>query len=186
MMSFLANKNDNIEDKPVILFIYENYRNVMLRVAKSIVCENHLAEDVVQEAFERIIKKIDLIKKVKYNALRSYTILIVKSIAYNLVARENKCKTVPFDDFSGISDMGDLTIEDITIQNELVDSIKESLDEIGISYATPMILRYYYGFSDKETAELLDIKSAGTVRSLCFRGKRLILEKIEKAGRLND
>lgn len=186
MTSFLTDKKDNIEGKPVILFIYENYRNLMFRVAKSIVGENHLAEDIVQEAFERMIKKMHLIKKVNYNALRSYTILIVKSIAYNLISKENKCKTVPFDGFADMSDTRDLTIEDITIQNELVDSIKESLDEIGISYATPMILRYYYGFSDKETAELLDIKSAGTVRSLCFRGKRLILEKIEKAGKLND
>ena len=184
-MSFITDKDDNSADKPVILHIYENYRNVMFRVAKSIVCENHLAEDVVQEAFERIIKKIHLIQKVQYNSLRSYTILIVRSIACNLVAKESKYKTLPFEDAADMSDMN-LTIEDLTIQNELVHSIKESLDEIGIYYATPMILRYYYGFSDKETAELLDIKSAGTVRSLCFRGKRLILEKIEKAGRRNE
>ncbi len=186
MRDSLTDQKDKKESRPVILFIYENYRNLMFQAAKSIVCENHLAEDVVQEAFERIIKKIDLIKKVKPEALRSYVVLIVKSIACNLIARESKHKTFAIDDFTVAPDAEDISIEDITIQNELVASIKESLSEIGISYSTPMILRYYYGFSDKETAELLDIKSAGTVRSLCFRGRRLILDKIEKAGRLND
>ncbi len=185
-MSFIAEKGDTIDGKPVILYIYENYRDVMFRVAKSIVSENHLAEDIVQEAFERIIKKLHLVHKVKPEALRSYTILIVKSIAYNHIHKQSKYQTFPFEEAVEISDMRPLTLEDLTIQNELVNSIKEGLDEIGLPYSSPMILRYYYGFSDKETAELLDIKSAGTVRSLCHRGKRLILEKIGKAGALND
>lgn len=185
MLAALQSVKENRND-PVIVFIYENYRNDMFRAVKSIVQEQHLAEDIVQETFERIIKKIHLINNVKRVSLRSYTILIAKSIAYNMLVKLSKTQTSNFEDIDPVHISDGLSVEEITVQKDTIDNIQSALNQIGINYAAPMILRYYYGFSDKETAEILSINSSGTVRSLCSRGKRLILDSIAKAGTLNE
>jgi RNA polymerase sigma-70 factor (ECF subfamily) len=177
-----AKRNNNL-----VMFIYENYRNVMYRVAKSIVIDKHLAEDVVQEAFERIIKKMNLIENVNPDALLSYVTLITKSVACNLITKQNKYVTTSLEDsYLDYEDPSALNIEDLAIQKDLVNKISDSLDEIGINYAAPLILRYYFGFSDKETADLLAINSPSTVRSLCFRARRLLLDKISLGGNGNE
>ncbi len=158
----------------------------MFSAAKFVVRDHYLAEDVVQEAFERIIKKIHLVRKVKRNALRSYTVLITRSIACNLVRKESKYKTIPIVDADFFLDSGDTSIEETVGQKETVQVIKECLGQMGDNYAAPLILRYYYGYSNQETAELLHINSSGTIRSLCSRGRRIIQDKIAKAGDLHE
>ena len=45
--------NTNKKNEPIIVFIYDHYRNDMYRAAKAIVRESHLAEDIVQEGLLR-------------------------------------------------------------------------------------------------------------------------------------
>ena len=158
----------------------------MFNVAKSIVQDSHLSEDVVQATFERIIKKIHLIKKVECNGLYNYTVLITKSIACNLVAKESKTSLIQYEEADSVIKTDKDSIEDIVIQKESIQLIKNCLEEMGIKYAAPIILRYYYGFNDRETAEILDINSASTVRSLCFRARKHIEAKLAKAGDYSD
>lgn len=170
------------EDKHILWDIYEKYRIDMYIVAKSIVHNDHLAEDVVQEAFEKIIKKMHLIEKVSCNGLRKYIILIVKSIAINTICKENRYKLEPNEDWKLMDEMDDLNLENMVIQNDEVCIIRKCLNEIDEKYSHPMIFRYYYGFTDSETAELLGINSSSTVRSLCCRGKKMIIKAMRKAG----
>ena len=175
--------NSTIPDKQHILtFIYENYRHHMFSVALSIVRDPQLAEDVVQETFERIINKFHLIKKIKRNGLHRYTVLITKSIACNLVAKESKVSTIQYEEAEFLMNNDDSFIEDLVIEKESIKIVKDCLEDMGIKYAAPIVLRYYYGFSDKETADMLDINSASTVRSLCFRARKQIEKKLIKLG----
>lgn len=186
MILYLLSITDK-EDQHILLFIFEKYRHHMFSVAKSIVRDPHLAEDIVQETFLRIIKKMYLVKKVDRNALYKYTVLITRSIACNYVSKQSKQKTIPFDDeFAIISDLEDSRVENSVICKESVTIVKECLNEMGPKYSTPIILRYYYGYSNKETAEKLDIESSGTVRSICSRGRKLIKERIASAGERNE
>jgi DNA-directed RNA polymerase specialized sigma24 family protein len=51
------------DDKHILWYIYENYRNDMYNIARMIIRDNHLAEDIVQSSFERIIKKCTSLRK---------------------------------------------------------------------------------------------------------------------------
>ena len=169
-------------DQHILTFIYENYRHHMFKVAVSIVQDPQLAEDVVQATFERIIKKIHLIDKIKRSSLHSYTVLITRSIACNLVAKESKTNTVQYEEAELTMKTIGNSVEEIVFQKESVKIIKQCLEEMDIKYAAPVILRYFYGFSEKETAEILDISSTSTLRSLCFRAKKQIETKLLKSG----
>lgn len=171
--------------KHILWHIYENYREDMYFTAKSIVRDKHLAEDVVQESFERIIKKMHLIEKIPIQGLRKYTVLIAKSIAINTISKNRKYKLQPIKDEVFIEDEK-ISLENLIIRNEQIGVIRECLNDMDVRYANSIIFRYYYGFSDSETAELLGINSASTVRSLCRRGKNKIIKAMEKAGKLNE
>ncbi len=174
------------EHKHILWDIYENYRDNMYYTAMSIVHDTYLAEDIVQASFERIIKKMNLVKQISCNGLRSYTVLLVRSVAINMILKEHKYKLEPDGVLENMVGIDDIKLEDLAVQNEQVGIIRKCLNEMDEKYAQPMIYRYYYGFTDKETAELLDISSASTVRSLCYRGKKMIIKVMRKAGDINE
>lgn len=170
------------EDHHILWYIYNNYRQDMFFAAMTIVKDPHLAEDIVQEAFERIIKKMHLIERISKNGLRRYNVLITRSIAFNMISKEKKYNWQPLDDVELLPANDDFSMDDTIIQREQIAIIRKCLEDMGVKYAHPLILRYYYGFSDSETAELLGISTPNTVRSLCYRGKKMILKAMVKAG----
>lgn len=174
------------EHKHILWDIYDNCRDDMYFTAKSIVRDKHIAEDVVQESFERIIKKMHLIEKIPRNGLRKYTVLIVKSIAINTITKDHKYKLEPIENMEIMAGDDNESLENLVIRNEQVSVIRKCLNEIDVKYAHPMILRYYFGFSDSETADLLGVNSASTIRSLCYRGRKKILKAMKKAGDLYE
>lgn len=176
----------NPEDHHILWYIYNNYRQDMFFAAMAIVKDAHLAEDIVQEAFERIIKKMHLIEQISKSGLKRYNVLITRSIAFNMINKENKYRWQPLDDAEQLPANDDFSMDDTIIQREQITIIRKCLGDMGVKYAHPLILRYYYGFSDSETAELLGIGSANTVRSLCFRGKKMILKTMKQAGDSNE
>jgi RNA polymerase sigma-70 factor (ECF subfamily) len=181
LMSITADEHQHI-----LWFIYENYRGDMFRMARSVMRDDHLAEDVVQASFERIIEKMHLIEKIPSAGLRRYIVLIVKSIAINTIAKEHKYKLELDSDMESMAGMDDFNLENMVVQNEQVNTIRQCLKEMDEKYVHSMIFRYYYGFSDSETAELLGIGSASTVRSLCHRGRKIITKAMLKAGETHE
>ena len=181
MLTYLMSITKN-EHKHILWHIYENYRDNMYYTAMSIVHDSYLAEDVVQASFERIIKKMHLIEQIPCNGLRSYTVLLVRSVAINTIFKEHKYKLEPDGVMEIMVGIDDIKLEDLAVQNEQIGIIRKCLNEMDEKYAQPMIYRYYYGFTDKETAELLGINSESTVRSLCYRGKKMIIKAMRKAG----
>lgn len=185
MLTFLMSITKD-EHKHILWHIYENYRNDMYHAAKSVIHDVNLAEDVVQVSFERIIKKMHLIEKIPRNDLRGYIVLLVKNIAINTSIKEDKYKLIPDEDMEMLIGLDNTTLEDTAILNEQIRIIKMCLNQMDEKYVLPMLLRYYYGFSDSETGQLLGINSANTVRSLCHRGKNKIIEAMKKAGNIDD
>ncbi len=174
------------ERKHILWFIYENYRGDMFKMARSVVRDGHLAEDVVQASFERIIEKMHLIEKIPSSGLHRYVVLIVKSIAINTITKEQKYKLELDSDMESMTGMDDFNLENMAIQNEQVSIIRKCLKDMDTKYVHSMIFRYYYGFSDSETAQLLGIDSASTVRSLCYRGRKMITKAMIKAGETHE
>jgi len=185
MLAFLMSITKD-EHKHILWYIYENYRNDMYRTAKTVIRDNHLAEDIVQASFERIIQKMHLIEKIPCNDLRGYIVLLVKNIAINMSTKEDKYKLEPDEDMESLVGIDNFVLEDIAIVNEQLAIIRKCLNDMDAKYVHTMLLRYYYGFSDSETAQLLGINSANTVRSICYRGKLRIIKAMKRTGDFDD
>lgn len=78
-------------------------------------------------------------------------------------------------------------LENVPIQDDVIGTedlyFQDWLNGLDDLYSTPLILRYYHGFSIKEISEILD-EPAGTIKSKLSRGKKK-LKEIEIKGEVS-
>lgn len=158
--------------------LYYECRDVMFSTALGIVKNYSQAEDIVQQAFIRIMKHIDKINNIPADEVKGYVIFIVKNLSFDYLRKIKHDNTVPFDSVEYSADNGELP-ENIVIVNFQIDAVKEKLKEMDDKYALPLILKYTLQLSHSEIAELLDI-SIENVKVRCHRGRKKLIEAIAK------
>ena len=181
MLSFLLSISEE-KNHSKIKQLYYKYHMDMVRFAIRRLKQNGIsnyeidAEEVVQNAFEKIIKYIDAIDfSVAEKAMKSYVLSIVSNEIINLLSSYSYYDNI--DDYKDILEDEDL-IEKINITesyNEVV-KIMEQLDE---RYGT--ILMYYFccEMSVKEIASMLCL-SKKTIYTRLQRGKLILLKRLNE------
>lgn len=161
--------------------LYYDYRGVMLHTAIGIVKDYVLAEDIVQVAFERIIKHIEKIDNMPCNDAKGYIIFLVKNLSIDYVRKQKRAKTVPYENIDYSIDDGGVPLEDIAMVNFELSMIEDHLKEMDDKYSMPLILRYTLEFSHAEIAQILNI-SVENAKVRCHRGKQKLTQAIRQAG----
>lgn len=146
--------------------LYYKYRSYMFYAAKRILQNEYDAEDAVHTAFESIAKNMDKIAEVDCPKTRAYVVIIVERKSIDLL-REKK----------HLSD-GDPEIE---LSQIGVDGIPDgtlafALKKLPSRYREALLLRFYMGYSAKETADIMEI-SHENVRKILVRARNA-LQKI--------
>ncbi|MBS4196231.1 sigma-70 family RNA polymerase sigma factor [Lederbergia citri] len=134
------------------------------------------AEEVVQEVFIIVYKKID-----GYKGISS-----IKTWLYSITA--NKCKDVLKSSYkkrSVITDKIQLFVkdtesstEDEYYKNINAEQLAQSIMDLPIKYREIIILYYYNDLNTEEISRLLDMSNS-TVRSRLRRGRNLLKAKLE-------
>lgn len=136
----------------------------MQRIAKDILQDTHLAEDAVQEAFLRVIKKMGMVGEVKSTKTRNLLIIMVKNVALTEYIRRTKVESYQDPE----------TMERYATQ-ETEESIgfelhwQESLRNLPPSYQEILLL-LAEGYSQREIAIILD-ENYETIRKRTQRAR---------------
>ena len=83
MLGFYLSMVESDEERSLIEFIYNEYRQLMYKTAFSILHNKFDAEDAVHEAFLRVIKNILKFRSYKCNENVSYLVIIVGDNGWN-------------------------------------------------------------------------------------------------------
>lgn len=150
--------------------LFKAYHNQAYRLAFLITNDVALANDIVQEAFIIVYKKINMLReKQKFKFWLNKIVInctnkaIKKNSKYYLVENiDSMCDKVPHENEDP------LLILEIEERNKLLFSILASLKDVERQV---FALRYYEEYSFKEIAETLGINE-NTARSIIFRGKK--------------
>lgn len=70
---------ENEQSRTFFEQLYYQYRQHMCWIARQILCDEYLAEDVTAEAFIRIAKKIDFIASLSEKQQRDYIVVILRN-----------------------------------------------------------------------------------------------------------
>ena len=141
--------------------LYDNYAGALYSIIKQIVTDNaELANDVLQEVFINIYRKIDTYDQTKgrlftwmLNIARNASIDMLRSKSY-----QNSQKNQEFPDnvYKGTNQSTQLNVDNI--------GLKKVLEKLKPEHRVLMELAYFKGFTHEEIAEMMNIP-LGTVKT---------------------
>lgn len=159
--------------------IVKRYEKPLLRYARYLTKQSEFSPDIVQNAFIKAyinLKSFDVTKK-----LSSWLYRIVHNEAVNRIRKESRFFS--FEDIEWVENIFSRSapIEDSLQTDEIRKLLKESLQEIPLSYRAPLILFYLEEKSYDEISDVLRIPM-GTVGTRINRGKKYLKKVVQKKG----
>ncbi len=160
IVELLQERNDK-----AISLLYEHYGDTLYGVAKKVVRDEELAQDVLQESFVKIWKKSDTYDASKAK-LFTWLFRITRNTAIDKLRSVNtkSDKEIQMD----VSDVYNLGVE--SIKPELID-VRDNLDKIENKYQIVLEALFFHGMTQQEASDELDIP-LGTIKSRLKIGLR--------------
>ena len=177
MLSLYLAMLEDENDQARFTVIYEKYSDLMGKIALSMTNDEILALDATDDAFVSIAKNIKSFPpsdNPKYEC--AYIQKVIKHATINAVKKQSQSTTILSLDAFEVSSKSTPLSE--AIENEEIQIIIRSIDEMSDIYKDVLTLKYVYGFSDKEIASSLNIPQ-NTVHQKITRGTKILRERLE-------
>lgn len=183
MIAFLmVIEDDMVRDK--LEEIYNLYNKDMFVTAYSILKDYHEAQDVVQSVILRLAKNLHKITDVKCKKTRSYLVIIVRNLSFDVYNKRRGSLICQIDEFSWIKD-DDVDIDNYIIRMEDSRKMAELLNSMYQPYGDILTLRYYNELSVPEIAVALDI-STNNVSVRLNRALKALKSILDKGGSIDE
>lgn len=159
---------DSPEGKLKFEVIYERYKNLMFYTANSVLGDTRDSEDIVQDAFMKIIEIIDDIDDPNSPQTRCLIVTITENKAIDLY-RKRKAKTVvPFEEeHTGVPE------QSLIDQIEENDRLVKAIALLPGKYREVLLLKYAQGYSVDEIAKILSTTKENVKKTIQRARKKL-------------
>lgn len=148
-------------DKAKFEIIYHEYRDLMFYVADKILNNQQDSEDIVHQAFIKVIEVLEKIDEPKCPKTRGLVVTIVERKAIDLYRKKKRSVVVELDeeyynvpapsDFESVNGMSDLA---------------KAMALLPTKYRELLLLKYDSGFSEREIAQLLSMTEANVKKTI--------------------
>lgn len=145
-------------NKDALNELYKSVQDALFRYIVSLVNDRHLAEDILQEVFIRIYRKLRWLREPE--AFRAWVYQIASREAFRHLKRERRWTDQIRDDAT----LSALPLDKQEFPAELVQSLPELIGNLSPASRAVVVLYYLHEMSLVETAAVLDIP-LGTVKS---------------------
>lgn len=153
---------------------YKLYEQKMYQVAYSILRDEGMAEDAVQEAFVKLMKSNTSFADVKSEDCKRYLITVIKHASITIYNKRKKEKEVSY-----LSDREEeFEQEDVQEIDDEREQIRLALEKLPEKYYAVMDCMIVREMSVKETAQVLSITEANVRKR--FERAKLLLKTIVK------
>lgn len=142
---------------------YQKHFNELWRLALTIVKNEDTAYDIVQSAFENIIRSFHNIKNPIEKVLRSYLYTAVKYTALNYIQKKKIHPTISYDDLTDYSD--ELTPEEYTDMKSEYEELQQCIEQLREPYKSYIQMKYYESQDNKTIAKATK-KKEGSIRMI--------------------
>lgn len=164
------------DEKALLETMYELYEQKMYAAAFAILHQQEQAEDVVHDSFLKLTKYLSRLEDADSEKTKGLVMQILRTTAidqYRKNSREVE-KLVTEECAAADAHMKVFPIE-AAEDREMIERLLKDLSQ---EYREVIRLRCYYGFSTKETADILDI-SCDNVSKRMERARKQLLNKLE-------
>ena len=191
MIAFICTTIQDPDDKEYMLWIYEEFQNLMFYTAKKYINDQMTCEDIVQECIVKLIQKIDVIRGKERCILAGYIVSIIRNVSINYLKSEGvrQKHSVGFDEETMDQlPSPELSIEEILLAKEKSSLISIAMEQLSVTERLLLEGKYILEYSDDELAKQLNCKS-GSIRMKLTRARRhalSILSQMNGKGESDD
>ena len=164
MVALYLSLIDKQEEKNRFEELYYRYRNLMYYIAYQVLHQDRDSEDAVQEAFFRIAKNMDKVKDIASTETKNFVAIITKREAMKIYDKKKK---------------RDLTNIKKHNSENLVNEVKNAIEQLPYKFSSLLTLKYVLGYSGKEIAEITGLTETN-VRQQLMCGRKKLSEILEE------
>lgn len=168
------------EDTEAIEAFIESYSDPLLRVATAITGDVPLAEEVVQDTFLQVCRKI---KSFQGNAaFKTWVYRIAVNTAKNRLRGKWLRKMSSWNvELESVTTANTSNPEEWTLRKEMHQELLECLRELPVKYRSVVVLYYLEQLKVQELCQILN-KPEGTIKSQLSRGRTLLQDIMIRKG----
>jgi len=144
-----------------------------LNVAFRLLSDEHRAQDVVQEAFLRVLQTAP-----RYRPSAKFRTYLYRILTRICIDHYRRRKAQPSEDLAQVAGDGERPSE-IIMRQERADSVRAAIEALPVRQRTALVLQHYEGLSYEEIAQALDC-SVRAVDSLLVRAKANLKEQLAR------
>ena len=161
--------------------LYKKYIGLMIHVARRMVNDHSIADDIVSDAVVKLLRHVDKLDSLECYQQRQYIVYIIKSTCIDHFRKTNKNKVETVGDWSDdIMETNDISrnpLDDL-IGKEGYESIVQAILELPDTLKDVTYLYLVHGHDHNEIANLLGI-SYDSSKMRLSRAKKIIKEIIK-------
>jgi RNA polymerase sigma-70 factor, ECF subfamily len=162
-------------DEHALAVLYDRYGRVAYSLARRIVRDPSLAEDIVQEAFLTLWRGARGYRPERAS-VKAYLLMLVHRRAVDVVRREERRKADPLDPDA---DSMDEASTDGAVWTAMESGrVRQALGQLVDEQRELVVLAYFEGFTQSELADRLGLP-LGTVKSRMFAGLKKLRDILE-------
>jgi len=172
-------EGDNIAIERLI----NKYKNKVYTYILLIVKEEHLAEDVFQDTFIKVIKSLHEGKYKDDGKFISWVTRIAHNLIIDHFRKEKQLNATSNDayqkDIFNSQKFSDINIEDHLVNDQIHQDVRKLIDKLPHDQKQVVLMRHYIGLSFKEIAEQTDVSintALGRMRYALINLRKLIEE----------
>lgn len=184
MLALYLNDINEQQNKEKFEDIYLTYEQKMFTVAYGILRHKENAEDAVHDAFEVIIRKLDVIEDVHSQKAWNYIMVIVKNKAIRIYNKVKNKKETMSDDYNLLMDMMQDELSDVEAkveEDDIVEILAHMILELPDRCRDVLYLHYYNELSYADVAQVLEMTEENA-RQIARRSRKMLAEKLTARG----
>jgi RNA polymerase sigma-70 factor, ECF subfamily len=166
-------------DEAALAELYDRVGRMAYGLAYRVLRDAKLAEDAVQEGFLAVWRTAEAFSPERAKA-STWILTLVHRRAVDMVRREQRRRTEPYDDASGQERGAGPSAEDAAWLHFERTRVQDALAQLPDIQREAIELAYYGGFSQSELAERLGMP-LGTIKSRMFAGLARLRELLDDA-----
>ena len=175
---FLKGNHNSIE------ILINRHKNKVYTYIILTVKNQHLAEDIFQDTFIKVIKSLHAGKYRDNGKFLSWVIRIAHNLIIDHFRKEKQINTFTSDDYEAdifnSKKISDGNIEEFIIRDQILNDVRSLINELPDDQKQVILLRHYGGLSFKEIAEQTNVSintALGRMRYALINLRKIIREK---------
>lgn len=171
-------------DFPSLEILINRYKDKVFTYIMITVKNHHLAEDIFQDTFIKVVRSLNMGKYTDNGKFVSWVMRIAHNLIIDHYRKEKNLNTLSNDgteiDLFNSSKFSDDNIEDLIINEQILSEVRVLVEELPDDQRQVVVMRHYLGLSFKEIADQTGVSintALGRMRYALINLRKIITSK---------